>query len=94
MQERVEVQGLSAAKLPQHLRVGPVLLFPVLTAPQGAHALEMPQPAQHMLLWKGNSCLFIGSDKLPASGARRTKVLPAQPWLRGTQAVAGSTRGV
>lgn len=47
-----------------------------------------------MLLWKGNSCLFIGSDKLPASGARRIKVLPAQPWLRGMQAVAGSTRGV
>lgn len=54
MQERVETQGPGAAKLPQHLRMGPVLLFPVLTAPGGAHALEMVQPAQHTLLWKGN----------------------------------------
>lgn len=53
MQERVETQGLGAAKLPQHLCVGPVLLFPVLTALWGAHALEMPQPAQHMPATEG-----------------------------------------
>lgn len=65
MWERVERQGRDAAKLPQHLCMGPVLPFLVLTALWGAHVPEMPQ---HMLPWKGNSCLFTGADKFPAPG--------------------------
>lgn len=66
---------------------------PVLTALWGAHALEMPQPAQHAPLRTGNSCLLVGADKLPALEAWRIKWLLAQPWLQGLQAAAGSAQG-
>lgn len=57
------MQGPGAAKLPQHLCVGSVLLFLKLTVPRGAYAPETPQPAQHTQLRKGNSCFFVGADK-------------------------------
>lgn len=75
-----EVMVPGAANLPQNLCVGPGLLSPVLTAPQGPGALELPPSAQHSARQKGNSCPFAQAGGQTALGTR---------WITA----AGSTQG-